>query len=52
MSIHKAILTKYLKSKKIHVEPDWELVHIRRLCFTNNIDPDKTIQDHNKNRRN
>lgn len=51
MSIHKSILTKVLKEKKIHIEPDWDLAHIRRLCESNNIDPDKVIAQHNKNRK-
>lgn len=51
MSLHKNILTKYLREKGIHVEPDWELVHVKRICKEHNINSAKVITNHQNSRK-
>jgi hypothetical protein len=51
MSIHKSILRKYLKSRKIHTEDDWELTQVKYICALHAIDWEKILKSHSDNRK-
>ena len=51
MSIHKNILRKHLKSRKIHTEDDWGLEQIKYICDLNSIDWNKVLEKHSEKRK-
>ena len=52
MSYNKKLLIKALKAKKIPVEEElWDIEHIKTICRSHNIDPDKIINENKKKRK-